>query len=41
MKKIVSVIILSLVLFSCSKVKKGEFLITGVAKGIENGKMVV
>lgn len=41
MKKIVSVIILSLVLFSCSKVKKGEFLITGTAKGIENGKMVV
>lgn len=41
MKKIVSVIILSLVLFSCSKVKKGEFLITGTAKGIENGKLVV
>ncbi len=41
MRKIVSVIILSLVLFSCSKVKKGEFLISGTAKGIENGKSVV
>lgn len=41
MKKIVSVIVLSLALFSCSKVKKGEFLITGTAKGVENGKMVI
>lgn len=41
MRKIVSVLILSLVLFSCSKVKKGEFLISGTAKGIENGKSVV
>lgn len=41
MRKIVSVIILSLVLFSCSKVKDGEFLISGTAKGIENGKSVV
>lgn len=41
MRKVVSVIILSLVLFSCSKVKDGEFLISGTAKGIENGKSVV
>jgi hypothetical protein len=41
MKKIISVIILSLVVLSCSKVKKGEFLISGTAKGIENGKSVV
>jgi hypothetical protein len=41
MKKVVSIIIFSLALFSCSKVKKGEFLITGTAKGIENGKSVV
>jgi len=41
MKKIISVIVLGLILFSCSKVKKGEFLISGSAKGIENGKLVV
>ena len=41
MKKIISVIILSLIVLSCSKVKKGEFLISGTAKGIENGKSVV
>ena len=26
---------------SCSKVKKGEFIITGTAKGMENGKTVI
>jgi hypothetical protein len=41
MKKVVSIFILSIALFSCSKVKKGEFLISGTAKGIENGKSVV
>jgi peroxiredoxin len=40
MKKIVFLIALSLSILSCSKVKKGEFLISGEAKGIPNGKMV-
>ncbi len=41
MKKIVVLASLLIVLASCSKVKKGEFLITGTAKGIENGKNVI
>jgi thiol-disulfide isomerase/thioredoxin len=41
MKKIVALASLLIVLTSCSKVKKGEFLITGTAKGIENGKSVI
>ena len=41
MKKIVLAVALSMVLFSCSKVAKNEFLISGTAKGIEDGKMVV
>ena len=41
MKKILFVATLAMTLFSCSKVKKGEFLITGTAKGIENGKTVI
>lgn len=40
MKKIVFLIALSFLIFSCSKVAKGEFLISGEAKGIPNGKMV-
>jgi len=40
MKKIVFLIALSLSILSCSKVKKGEFLISGEAKGIPNGKMI-
>lgn len=40
MKKIVFLIALSFLTFSCSKVAKGEFLISGEAKGIPNGKMV-
>lgn len=40
MKKIVFLIALSLSILSCSKVKKGEFLISGEAKGLPNGKMV-
>ncbi|WP_298391544.1 TlpA disulfide reductase family protein [Flavobacterium sp.] len=40
MKKIVFLIALSLTILSCSKVKKGEFLITGEAKGLPNGKMI-
>jgi peroxiredoxin len=41
MKKIVFLALLALTIFSCSKVKKGEYLISGKAKGIANGKMVV
>ncbi len=41
MKKIVFLTLLALTIFSCSKVKKGEYLISGKAKGIANGKMVV
>ncbi len=41
MKKLVSLAVLAVVLFSCSKVKDGEFLITGTAKGMENGKKVI
>ena len=41
MKKIVLVLAASTALFSCSKVGKNEFLITGTAKGIANGKTVV
>jgi len=41
MKKILFLIGLSLTIFSCSKVGDGEYLITGIAKGVPNGKMVV
>ncbi len=41
MKKIVLLLVLSLTIFSCSKVRKGEFLITGNAKGLADGIMVV
>jgi thiol-disulfide isomerase/thioredoxin len=41
MKKIVFLIALSLSIISCSKVAKGEFLISGEAKGIPNGKTVM
>lgn len=41
MKKIVLLVTLSLSILSCSKVKKGEYLLSGDAKGIANGKMVV
>ena len=41
MKKLALFASLSILLFSCSKVKDGEFLITGKAKGIENGKVVI
>lgn len=40
MKKIVFLIALSFSILSCSNVAKGEFLISGDAKGIPNGKMV-
>lgn len=41
MKKIVFLIALSFSIISCSKVAKGEFLISGEAKGIPNGKTVI
>ncbi len=41
MKKILILLSATVVLISCSKVKKGEFLITGTAKGIANGKTIV
>ncbi len=41
MRKLVLFALVALTIASCSKVKKGEFLITGTAKGIENGKTVI
>lgn len=41
MKKIFLLLTISASIISCNKVAKGEFLITGIAKGIENGKTVV
>jgi hypothetical protein len=41
MKKIILLVSVAVVLFSCNKVGKDEFLITGTATGIENGKTVI
>lgn len=41
MKKILLIVTISAAIFSCSKVKKGEFLISGTAKGYADGKTVV
>lgn len=41
MKKLFLLLSASAVLFSCSKVGKGEYIITGTAKGIENGKTII
>ncbi len=41
MKKIAFIALLSTLLFSCSKVKDGEFILEGEAKGVANGKKVV
>src|SRR5215217_2916869 len=41
MKKIFFLLTASMAIISCSKVKDGEFLITGTAKGIENGKTII
>jgi peroxiredoxin len=41
MKNTVFLIALSFIIFSCSKVAKGEYLISGDAKGIVDGKMVI
>ncbi|MES2239092.1 MAG: DUF4369 domain-containing protein [Bacteroidota bacterium] len=41
MKKLFLLLSASAVLFSCSKVGKGEYIITGIAKGIDNGKSII
>ncbi|WP_016989500.1 DUF4369 domain-containing protein [Flavobacterium sp. ACAM 123] len=41
MKKIILFLSAAVVLISCNKVGKGEFLITGTATGIENGKTII
>ena len=41
MKKILFLLTASVAIISCSKVKDGEYLITGTAKGIENGKTII
>jgi hypothetical protein len=41
MKKLILLLSATAVLVSCSKVGKGEYLITGKATGIENGKTIV
>ena len=40
MKKVIFIIALSLAIISCSKVAKGEFILSGEAKGIPNGQTV-
>jgi hypothetical protein len=41
MKKILFVLTASAAIISCSKVKDGEYLITGTATGVENGKTII
>ena len=41
MKKIILLLSATVVLISCSKVGKGEYLISGIAAGIENGKTII
>lgn len=41
MKKIILLLSATVVLFSCSKVGKDEYIISGTAKGIENGKTII
>lgn len=41
MKKIILLLSATVVLFSCSKVGKDEYIISGTATGIENGKTLV
>ena len=41
MKKIVLLVAMIVTFTSCSKVKKGEYLISGNAKGIADGKMII
>ena len=41
MKKIILLLSAAVVLISCSKVGKDEYLITGTATGIDNGKTII
>ncbi len=41
MKKLILLLSAALVVVACSKVGKGEYIISGTAKGIENGKTIV
>ena len=41
MKKIILLLSAALVVVACSKAGKGEYIISGTAKGIENGKTVI
>jgi len=41
MKKLILLLSAAVVLISCNKVGKGEYLISGTAKGIENGKTII
>lgn len=41
MKKILFLLTASVAIMSCSKVKDGEYLITGTATGIANGKTII
>jgi hypothetical protein len=41
MKKIILLLSATVVLVACSKAGKGEYVISGTAKGIENGKTVI
>lgn len=41
MKKIILLLSTTVVLISCSKVGKNEYIITGTAPGVENGKTIV
>ncbi len=41
MKKIILLLSAAVVLFSCSKVGKDEYIISGIANGIENGKTII
>jgi peroxiredoxin len=41
MRRVVLFALVLATMASCSKVKKGEFIITGTAKGIEDGKTVI
>jgi hypothetical protein len=41
MKKIILLLSATVILVACSKAGKGEYVISGTAKGIENGKTVI
>jgi hypothetical protein len=41
MKKIILLLSAAVVLVACSKAGKGEYVISGTAKGIENGKTII